>query len=96
MPWHRQGSSTPRESASGDPQGGVPSPPDALPDACDAQASPRIGRLSGRTWDAVVWVAYVRFYPLASPRQHDTTPRVAMTRHREMRQGDLTAYSRHL
>jgi len=65
MPAHRQGGSTPREAASGDPEGDVPSSPDALPDACDAHTSRRIGRLSGRTWDAVVWVPYVRFYRLS-------------------------------
>ncbi len=45
--------------------GGFPSPPEALHDACDVPASPRIVRLSGRTWEAVVWVPYVGFYPLA-------------------------------
>ena len=47
------------------PEGGVLSPPDALPDACDAPASRRIGRLSGRAYDAVVGAPYVGFYPLA-------------------------------
>ena len=68
MPKHRQGCSTPREAGIWHPQGGVPRPPDALPDACDAPASPHIGRLSGRPWDAVVWLPYVGFYPL---RRHE-------------------------
>ncbi len=69
MPLHRQGCSTPREAGIWDPKGGVPRPPDALPDACDAPASQHIGRLSGRPWDAVVWLPYVGFYPLGTPHR---------------------------
>ncbi len=70
MPEHRQGCSTPREAGIWHPQGGYPSPPDALRNACDAKASRRITRLSGRTWEVVVWVPYVRFYPLAVVRRY--------------------------
>ena len=35
MPSHRRGGATHRDAGICDPQGGLPSPPDALRDACD-------------------------------------------------------------
>jgi len=59
MATHRQARPTPRGSGKRDPQGGLPSPPTSLRGPCDAPASRRATRLTGRTWMAVVWVPYV-------------------------------------
>jgi len=44
--------------------GGFPSSPAALRKACGAQAPRRLARLAGWTRETVLWVPYVRFYPL--------------------------------
>ena len=62
---HRRGVSTHRGAGIGDPQGGLPSPPAALREASDAAGIATLRAPNRRTRQAVVWVPYVGFHPLA-------------------------------
>jgi len=47
-----------------EPEGRLPKPTEYVDRSLWCAASWRFGRLFGWTWEAVVWIPYVRFYPL--------------------------------
>ena len=65
---HRRGVSTHRGTGIGDPLGGLPSSPAALRKASDAAGIATLRVPNRRTRQAVVWVPYVGFHPLACGR----------------------------